>query len=503
VVYTKVMIARRALIHTFLAGLAGLLPAPVYAADDAPPASPGNKQDVQQAVWKSYYEGTRVWGYIDKHSITPGEPFNIMLSTGPSREKVRGRVEIFRIGHYRDGDRELVWSGECVEAIQEEVQMTASSMGAGWPIAVEDVKTDGWRSGYYTIDFIDGADGQRDLNVAYIVATNPARSGDILFQLSTNTYQAYNEWGGSSLYKSAFVGDRAQMVSFDRPTPPDFFEYEYYFVLWLEKVAAEYNLTIDYATNFDTYRDPTFAERCRLFISGSHNEYWSKEEFDAVYRRIFELGKNTMFLGANTAYWQVRYADIDLPVGGANRGRQLICYKSLDDPCRQRVDPKEGMLLVTAKFRDEARRPETMLMGVAYQSYFAAESDLKFPYLVSRTDLPFFEGVGYQKGDAIGNIVGYEWDNTDPNGDGKRLWDPEKSQIRQIDPVSIKVVFTGSPVDLDGKQGKAEAVYFVSEAGAKVFSTGSIRWAWGMGKPHFEEERFKKFNFNLLMHLLQ
>jgi hypothetical protein len=165
------MIARRALIHTFLAGLAGLLPASLRAADDAPPASPGNKQDVQQAVWKSYYEGTRVWGYIDKHSITSGEPFNIMLSTGPSREQVRGRVEIFRIGHYRDGDRELVWSGEGVEAIQQEVQMTASSMGAGWPIAVQDVETDGWRSGYYTVDFIDAADGQRDLNVAYIVAS--------------------------------------------------------------------------------------------------------------------------------------------------------------------------------------------------------------------------------------------------------------------------------------------------------------------------------------------
>ena len=496
------MIARRAVIRTFLTGLAALLPGHSRAGDDIPPVSPRNKPDVQQEVWKSYYEGTRVWGYLDKHSINPGEPFNIMLSTGPRRKQVRGRVEIFRIGHYSDGDRHLVWTGEDVEASQEKVQVTASSMGAGWPTAVEGVETDGWRSGYYTVDFIDDADGQRDPNVAYIVVTNPAKSGDILFQLSTNTYQAYNQWGGSSLYESAFVGDRAQMVSFDRPTPPDFFEYEYYFVLWLEKIAAEYNLTIDYATNFDVYRDPALVERCRLFISGSHNEYWSKEEFDAVYRRIFELGKNSVFLGANTAYWQVRYADIDSPVGAVGRGRQLICYKSVDDPYRQRADPREGMLLVTARFRDDARRPESMLMGVAYQSYFSPETDLKYSYFVNRTDLPFFEGVGYQKGDTIGDIVGYEWDNTDPNGDGKRLWDPERSQIRSINSESIKVVFTGSPVDLNGAQGKAEAVYFVSDAGAKVFSTGSIRWAWGLGKPHFEEEKFKKFNLNLLMHLL-
>jgi hypothetical protein len=111
--------------------------------------------------------------------------------------------------------------------------------------------------------------------------------------------------------------------------------------------------------------------------------------------------------------------------------------------------------------------------------------------------------VDYRKGDVIGDVVGYEWDNADPDGDGRRLWDPNKSQIPPIDPASIKVVFTGSPVDLDGKQGKAEAVYFVSRAGAKVFSTGSIRWAWGLSKPDFEEGKFKKFNASLLMHLLQ
>jgi hypothetical protein len=496
------MIARRSLVRLLLSGWTGLLSTPVRTRADDSLVLSARRRATEKAIWKSDHEGTRVWGYVDKHSVSPGEPFNIMLSTGPGQEQVRGRVEIFRVGYYRDGDRELVWAGEDVKAFQEEVQMTASSMGVGWPTAIESIETHGWRSGYYSIDFVDGADGWRDLNVAYLVVTSSAKSSDILLQLSTNTYQAYNNWGGSSLYESAFVGDRAQMVSFNRPTPPDFFEYEYYFVMWLEKVAAKHNLTIDYATNFDIFRDPTLTERCRLLISGSHNEYWSKEEFDAVYRRIFELGKNTLFLGANTAYWQVRYADVDRPAGQANRGRQLICYKSLDDPIRQRVNAKEGILLVTERFRDEARRPETMLMGLAYQSYFDVQSDRKYPYLVNRTDLPFFAGLDYKKGDAIGDVVGYEWDNTDPDGDGQRLWDPDKSQISPTDPGSIKVVFTGAPVDLDGKQGKAEAVYFTSHAGAKVFSTGSIRWAWGLAKPNFEQEKFKVLNFNLLMHLL-
>ena len=99
-------------------------------------------------------------------------------------------------------------------------------------------------------------------------------------------------------------------------------------------------------------------------------------------------------------------------------------------------------------------------------------------------------------------MVGYEWDNTDPDGDGRRLWDPEQSRIPPLDPAAIKVLFTGAPVDIDGKSGKAEAAYFVSPAGAKVFSSGSIRWALGLGAPDYEQERFKLFNRNLLDHML-
>jgi len=74
--------------------------------------------------------------------------------------------------------------------------------------------------------------------------------------------------------------------------------------------------------------------------------------------------------------------------------------------------------------------------------------------------------------------------------------------IPELDRNLIKVVFSGAPVDLENKPGKAEAVYFVSPAGGKVFSTGSIRWAWGLGKSAFEQDSFKRFNRNLLCHLL-
>src|SRR5262249_3485401 len=161
------------------------------------------------------------------------------------------------------------------------------------------------------------------------------------------------------------------------------------------------------------------------------------------------------------------------------------------------------MDLITMRFRDMGRRPESMLMGGAYQSYFDRSAvPLKYPYFVARTDLPFFQGTGYGVGDPVGDLVGYEWDNTDPDQDGARLWNVQTSRIAPVDLGSIKVLFTGSPVDIDGKQGKAEAVYFVSNAGAKVFNAGSIRWSWGLGKADFERDAFKTFNRNLLLHFL-
>ena len=92
----------------------------------------------------------------------------------------------------------------------------------------------------------------------------------------------------------------------------------------------------------------------------------------------------------------------------------------------------------TARYRDGARRPETMLMGAAYQSWFKphAEGGARFSYRVERTDLPFFQGSGLRVGDELAEVVGYEWDNRDPEGDGRRLWDEQKSAIPLLPPTT-------------------------------------------------------------------
>lgn len=492
--------ARRSFLR--LAGAAALTSATgVSAADHAAPAP-------TTAIWTSPFAIKTVWGYVSRHSVAAGDSFDLMLSTGPSRETVSGRVDFFRVGRQDSAGappngQTLVWTSPELTVTPQPVSRTAASVGAGWPPTLWDIPTELWPAGYYSADFVHKATGERDLQIAQIVVRPAEPRNHVLLKLGTNTYQAYNAWGGHSLYPSEDESQRGVMVSFDRPTMPAFFEYEVYLARWLEELGSRNGFTLDYATDFDVHETPALLDGYALVIAGSHDEYWSKEIFDAFEHRIFRLGRNVIFAGGNTAYFQARYADVNRPPGGADFGRQLICYKSMNDPVTRRRGAIDPALLATARFRDDARRPETMLAGVAYDGWFSPEAaGLHYPYIVATTDAPFFAGLDYKPGDVAADVVGYEWDNRDPADDGRSLWDGERSRIALLPRDSLRVLFHGEPVDAGGVKRRAEAVWFRSPAGAKVFSAGSIRWAWGLGKPGFEQETFKRFNANLVLDFL-
>jgi len=472
-----------------------------------------NEHRNKRFVWHWYAPGEDgdelhdrlVWGYADRHSVAPGEAFNLCLSTDDVDESTDGHIEIYRIGAYGKSDRRLFWRSRNLHVTRHAFTATAAATGANWPLSVKDIPTVGWPSGYYTVDFI-GRDGHRDRNLAYIVVRPPpGQGGDILVKLSTNTYQAYNAWGGHSNYRDDFIGDFGAMVSFDRPTRSQFFRWEYFYVVWLEGVAARHGLSVAYASDFDVHSDARLLRDYRLVIALGHDEYWSRKEFDHFYNRIFRAGGNTLFLGGNMAFRQIRYSDVHRPGVRPFMGRQMLSFKKEDDPIVR--DGRHGLLDMAQEFRSHGRRPETMLMGVAYQSFFRRGPEYRVPYKVhtgvSVNPLfrPLFAGTGYRDGDDIADVVGYEWDNRDPAGDGKRLWSPS-SLIPPIPAADIHVLFEGRPVDQHGRKSLAEAVYFRSRAGARVFSAGSVRWAWGVGKKGFVRPAFKRLNENLVLWFL-
>ncbi len=448
-----------------------------------------------------------VWGFIDRHSVLPGDSFNLFLSIQPGHEPVRGVVEAYRIGYYGDSSpaSRLVSTSREVLVDQQEMRDSISSVGALWSPTISDMDTGQWTTGFYSFDFVT-SENERISRIAYMVIRDPEKKGDVLAKISTNTYQAYNRWGNYSLYRSYTLGKkrkhlRGYMVSFDRPLDRTgmhhFFQWEDKWVVWLEKMSMKHKFSVAYATNFDVSIDPDYSREYRTLVTVGHDEYWTREEFENTYNRIYEHGQNTLFLGANLAYWQVRYLDINQPNGGEFFGRQMLCYKSPLDPIGLRSDA-DSLQDLTAQYRDLGRRPENMMMGVAFQG----AGRKRQLYFVASTDSYLFSGTGYEPGELVGPIVGHEWDNLDPLGDGKRLYVEGVSAIPALPKSSLKVLFQGEPRNDNGKKQKAEAVYFVAESGAKVFSAGSVDWIKGLAMEGEAGDKFRKFNENLLLDFL-
>ena len=125
--------------------------------------------------------------YLEKVSYQPGEEVALHVSTTADRYS----VEIARIG----ARRETVWTKDNVTGSRHDTPKNASSHGCGWPVSLRICLPDEWKSGYYSITLkAEDADGQLIPGEAFFVvrSADPGGSARILLQLTTNTYNAYN-----------------------------------------------------------------------------------------------------------------------------------------------------------------------------------------------------------------------------------------------------------------------------------------------------------------------
>ena len=229
---------------------------------------------------------------------------------------------------------------------------------ANWPVTDRVAVTGDWISGYYLANLVlTRGQGAGDGSwVPFVVRAPPTRRSAILVQAAVNTWQAYNDWGGRSLYYNhTGVGD--DHVSFDRPYDlrgkPRYagwkanlpHAWEFPLVRFLER----YGYDVAYTTDVDTDRDPHELLRHRLVVSAGHDEYWTKTIRDA-FEQALQHHVSLAFMGANTAYWQMRYE---------NNRRTIVEYRTGDR------DPEPGTALKTVRFRDLIPpRPECKLLGV-------------------------------------------------------------------------------------------------------------------------------------------
>ena len=162
-------------------------------------------------------------GYAGRVSCRPGETVALHVSTTAPTFA----VEIARLG----AKREVVFTKADVPGRESPVPENASSHGCGWPALVEVPVDDAWRSGYYEV-ILRAADrggkytgrGRRtaESSCYFIVRpVTPGATSPILLQLSTNTYNAYNNWGGTSLYAYNGRASRSRLAANSSVIPCD------------------------------------------------------------------------------------------------------------------------------------------------------------------------------------------------------------------------------------------------------------------------------------------
>ncbi|WP_231741670.1 N,N-dimethylformamidase beta subunit family domain-containing protein [Stieleria varia] len=350
-------------------------------------------------------EGLFIEGYADQLSYTAGDEIAFHLSGVGSVT-----MQIDRIG----ATRERVFEKGSIAVSAQPIPDRASSHGCNWPETFRLPVPADWKSGYYeatlTTQDNGGAYVGKNRRTAvgslfFVVrAAQPGSTSPILIQLATNTYNAYTNWGGHSLYSfHDRDGVQGHRVSFDRPIASQFGKWELPFIQWAEKSGY----VLEYAVNSDLEFRPELLTKYRLVLSVGHDEYWSSPMRNHLEKYIAD-GGNVAFFSGNTCCWQVRSEDA---------GRSLTCFKQWYN-----IDPEfrttDHQTLSTLWGHHLIGRPENQLTGVGFLWGGYHRSHGQFmegsgAYEVHRPEHWVFAKTDVQRGEGIGGqdtVVGYECD---------------------------------------------------------------------------------------------
>ncbi|GAC1345219.1 MAG: hypothetical protein NVS2B9_00520 [Myxococcales bacterium] len=416
--------------------------------------------------------GAQLEGYADATSVNHGAPIGIHLRTDGHHTV---RWDLYRLGYYRGLGGRLIKSGGPIGVGPQPTPAARWPTGlveCRWPVSFV-LQTDrAWVSGYYALK-LTREDGLQN-HVLFVLRADE-RKGAAVFQSPVTTWQAYNNWGGESLYTDSIglPGGFAHEVSFNRPYADamnNYVMFEQHAVRRLE--SRGYDLV--YVTNVDLENGRGILQGQRLFLSVGHDEYWSRNQRAALDAAPGQ-GVSLAFLSANTAYWQIRLEPSRLD---GTPSRTEVSYKE----AAVAEDPLARTNLVTRKWRDPGpSAPENALLGVMYSAWDAVDS----PYVVRGSQSWVYQGTGLRDGDTLPLLVGYESDRTFDNG---------------RTPAHLTVLSSDPVIDHDGTPSIHNATVYPAGAGAFVFASGTIEWSWGLAAPNVADLRVQRITDNLFAH---
>ncbi len=279
-----------------LAGLAVLVATILAAACSGPPAHHAAHDAARQARpgastavagdpgWRITHPGHlyQLEGFADHTDVLPGGSFRLFVSTTARSFTVRA----FRMGWYGGDLARLVWTSPAVPGRYQpaaKIVQPGSMAVAPWQPSIA-VPTKDWPPGSYLLR-LDASTGVQ--SYVPIVIRSPSAAGRVALVSAVTSYQAYNGWGGYSLYggPGGSFAARGRRATFDRPVSYNngagaYFQLE----LPLVALAERLGLPLAYITSVDLDLYPGILAGARAVISEAHDEYWSPAMRAAVTR---------------------------------------------------------------------------------------------------------------------------------------------------------------------------------------------------------------------------
>jgi hypothetical protein len=517
--YSIAGILRRGnLIRLLVAGLLAiitvlfLIQPPVFAIDLPPTNQKNNPIQIENikpgtSDWqlKKPARNHEIEGYASLTSVNRGGEIKLFVKTNDPGYT----IELYRMGWYNGKGGRQVAPGVFRKAVRQPAPIIDQATGlieCDWkdpyvlriPNNIDDPSQ--WASGFYLAKLTGSRSGKQSYII--FVVRDDGRPSDILFQSSVTTYQAYNNWGGMSLYRWNSKGKQASKVSFNRPyaaSPNKAAAYgvgagefitnvqpkrrtsnsgwEYNMVRWLEKNGYD----VTYSTNIDTHENhlDELSGKPQLllhkaFLSVGHDEYWSRamrENLEAARDTGLSLG----FFSANTCYWQIRFEPSRIT---RDINRTIVGYKEAEalDPFARDSNTNNDYLVTTQWRLKPINRPEDALIGVMYDT-FQVNADIIIPntapqWFLADTQLSqtanqrsnkFLAFLSPAKKEMrLTGLLGYEVDK----------------MFKSAPPNTIRIAHT--PYRHSGRTKYSDMTIYTTDSGASVFATGSIQWSWGL-----------------------
>ena len=453
-----------------------------------------------QSVWDvTAGEGTTIQGFADPFSVNVGESINFKIESPATAYS----IDIYRIGYYGgDGARLITSLTPNISVSQNQpscdTDTTTGLVDCGnWGVsATWDVPTTAVSGVYFA--HIYRTDGVSDENQIPFVVTNNASTSDVVMMTNDETWEAYNDWGGYSLY-SGSAGDtadsqldsgRAVEVSYNRPFATRFdsidpygrtffFADEYPTIEFLEENG--YNVTYVSQADVSAPSGASMLEQHKVFLTAGHSEYWDPGDRSNV-TAARDAGVNLAFFAGNLMWWETRWA---ADSNGENY-RTLVAYKeSLDSAPTDPDDPPDW----TGNWRDPrfsppagGGQPENALTGQLWMVNCCSYAD-QVPYAYSKLSI--------WKNTAVANLqpgqtysmppetLGYEWDEPVDNG-FQPTGEINLSQTCE----DVSQLLEDIRSDVESGEACNSMTLYKAASGALVFDAGTVQWAWGLNSNH-------------------